>query len=94
MENWFKVKILRRPNDLISAVHPTLYSTRFIQFMCSQVLIDAFILKTDDFDIEELFEKMRAKSELSKGGSFVGDSSISKVGSSIQGEKDDDVIED
>ena len=42
-ESRFKTWILRRPKDLISAVDPELYGSRFCKFMKSEVLLETIL---------------------------------------------------
>jgi hypothetical protein len=43
-ESRFKIWILRREPNLISAIEPEIYAERFIKFMSNEVLIDTNII--------------------------------------------------
>jgi hypothetical protein len=42
-ESKFKIYILRRPEELISAVDPEKYADRFLKFIKTEVLIDSIL---------------------------------------------------
>ena len=43
MESKFKINMLNRQRELISAVEPNLYGERFIKFMKNEVILDTIL---------------------------------------------------